>query len=486
MKFKQHGKRPDWRALLAVWLTLAFLTAAGFAAYSAWQTSRIGFAVHFVDVGQGDGAIVVCDGKTLVIDGGTAENGAKMVEYLQNTLHVSKVDFVIGTHPHADHIGGLPDFKALRFTRYNQYESIILPMTSYLKKHGVQFFYNTKVVDVKFDIKGERKMASSIVVESNGEQNTINLTENDLLFITNGGCVENSSIGSQNEAAKFDPELKPGNGWDLWKRIAAQDESFGHPDKFIYDAEQTNWESATITTLDEKIPPYIQKICKRDPFTGHTVTGGIVTVKDSSWLMSWTLNRQQQFHDQPKNQLCVWVYALFTDKPGDYVKKSMRDCTGKEICMEWLYHIGVPEDQIEELAEKSANTVPVMMPYIDAFFMPRAKGDRPDIVPKGAVNFAFLGQFAETARDTIFTTEYSMRTGMEAVYTLLNVDRGVPEVWGSTYDLRDLINATVQLRDGKKISDMELPFIEKIALKEVLKKIQGTDIEKFLKEYNAI
>ena len=109
MKFKQHGKRFDWRALLAVWLTLAFLTAAGFAAYSAWQTSRIGFAVHFVDVGQGDGAIVVCDGKTLVIDGGTAENGAKMVEYLQNTLHVSKVDFVIGTHPHADHIGGLPD-----------------------------------------------------------------------------------------------------------------------------------------------------------------------------------------------------------------------------------------------------------------------------------------------------------------------------------------------------------------------------------------
>ena len=109
MKFKQHGKRPDWRALLAVWLTLAFLTAAGFAAYRAWQTSRIGFAVHFVDVGQGDGAIVVCDGKTLVIDGGTAENGAKMVEYLQNTLHVSKVDFVIGTHPHADHIGGLPD-----------------------------------------------------------------------------------------------------------------------------------------------------------------------------------------------------------------------------------------------------------------------------------------------------------------------------------------------------------------------------------------
>ena len=164
----------------------------------------------------------------------------------------------------------------------------------------------------------------------------------------------------------------------------------------------------------------------------------------------------------------------------------MRDCTGKEICMEWLYHMGVPEEDIEKLATESANTVPVMMPYITAFFMPREAGDRPAIVPDKAVNFAFLGQFAETPRDTIFTTEYSMRTGMEAVYTLLNVDRGVPEVWGSTYDIRDLLNATVQLRDGKKITDLKLPFFEHIALNEILKKIQGTDIEKLLKESGAV
>ena len=191
----------------------------------------------------------------------------------------------------------------------------------------------------------------------------------------------------------FDPTIQPGNGWDLWKKIAAQDPSFGHPEKFCSEPELSNWESATITTLDDKIPQYIRKICKRDPFSGKVVTGGIVTVKDSSWLLSWTLNRQQQFRDQPKDQLCVWVYGLFSDKPGDYVKKPMRDCTGKEICMEWLYHLGVPEDQIEDMAANSANTVPCMMPYIDAFFMPRAAGDRPDVVPEGAVNFAFIGQF---------------------------------------------------------------------------------------------
>ena len=148
--------------------------------------------------------------------------------------------------------------------------------------------------------------------------------------------------------------------------------------------------------------------------------------------------------------------------------------------------MGVPEQEIPELAEKSANTVPCMMPYITAFFMPRAKGDRPLVVPEGAVNFAFLGQFAETQRDTIFTTEYSIRTGMEAVYTLLDIDRGVPEVWGSTYDIRDLLNSTVQLRDGKKLTDMDMGLKGKIVMKEALKKIKGTDLEKLLEEHHVI
>ena len=385
------------------------------------------------------------------------------------------------------HIGGLPDFKALRFTKYNQYESMILPMVKYLESHNVRFHYGVQVTNVEFDCSDPaHKLAKRIDVIENNEPGAIDLTENDLVFITNGGCVENSSMGSQDKPAAYNTELKPGGGWDMWRKIAAQDPAFGHPDKFCHDPEQTNWMSATVETLDQKIIPYIKNICKRDPFTGHVVTGGIVTVKDSSWLMSWTINRQPQFRDQPKDHCLVWVYSLFTDKPGDYVKKPMRACTGKEICMEWLYHIGVPEDQIEDLASNSANTVPVMMPYIDAFFMPRAYGDRPNVVPDGSVNFAFLGQFAETPRDTIFTTEYSMRTGMEAVYTLLNVDRGVPEVWGSVYDVRDLLNATVKLRDGKKATDMELGLMEKLAVKKLLGKIENTDIEKLLKEYHVI
>ena len=384
------------------------------------------------------------------------------------------------------HIGGLPDFTALRFTKYNQYESMILPMIKYLESFGVQFHYGVKVENVLFDIKSNKKQAKTIVTIVNGKEENINLTENDLVFITNGGCVENSTLGSQNKKAEFNYEIKPGGGWDMWRKIAKQDKSFGNPDKFCSNPEESNWMSATVTTLDDKIPPYIEKICKRNPFSGKVVTGGIVTVKDSNWLLSWTFNRQPQFRSQPKNQLCGWIYGLFSDKPGNYIKKPMRECTGKEICMEWLYHLGVPTDQIEKLATNSANTVPCMMPYITAFFMPRQLGDRPLVVPKGSVNFAFLGQFAETKRDTIFTTEYSIRTAMEAVYTLLDIDRGVPEVWGSVYDIRDLLNATVKLRDGKPITDMKLNLIERFIMKKALKKAKGTDIEKLLKEHKVI
>ena len=383
------------------------------------------------------------------------------------------------------HIGGLPDFKALKFTKYNQYESLILPMVKYLEAHNVRFQYDTQVTNVLFDITPEKKVAKQIVWVRNGVEEVKELTENDLVFVTNGSCTENSSLGDQNTAPKFITE-PVGGCWQLWRNIAAQDPSFGRPDKYCTQPELTNWESATVTTLDDKIPPYLEKICKRDPFSGKVVTGGIITVKDSAWLMSYTFNRQPHFKAQPEGQLVGWIYGLFTNVPGDYVKKPMRACTGREICMEWLYHMGVPEDQIEDLAANSANTVPCMMPYITAFFMPRTRGDRPDVVPQGCVNFAFLGQFAETVRDTIFTTEYSVRTGMEAVYTLLDIDRGVPEVWGSCYDVRALLDATSKMMDGKKLTELDLPFLYEIVGKKALKQVSGTMIEEMLRRYNLI
>ena len=399
------------------------------------------------------------------------QSALEMKRYMQRYIH---------------HIGGLPDFTALRFTKYNQYESMVLPMVDYLQKHGVQFHYNTQVTNVIFDIAEDRKLAKSIVFECGGKTESIDLTEEDLVFYTNGSNVENSTYGSQTKATGMDGEIHEGGSFDLWRKIAVQSPAFGRPDKFCTDPEDSCWVSATVNTLDGKILPYIRNICKRDPLSGGVVTGGIVSVKDSAWLLSWTINRQPQYRNQPKGQALVWLYGMFSDVPGNYVKKPMRNCTGMEICEEWLYHLGVPTDQIEDIAKNSANTVPVMMPFASAYFQPREAGDRPDVVPVGCVNFAFIGNFAETPRDTVFTTEYSIRTAMEAVYTLLNVDRGVPEVWGSVYDVRDLLNSSVQLRDGKPITEMKLDLKGKIAMKEMLRKIEGTEIEKLLKEHQVI
>ena len=385
------------------------------------------------------------------------------------------------------HIDGLPDLSALRFTRYNQYESMILPLCKYLTDHGVKIIYDTTVTNIICDCKPERKVAKCIEYTESGVPKKIELTENDLVFVTNGAQGDGSAYGDQRNAPVVNIKNGTGPSVELWKKLAAQDKAFGHPEKFFKDIKETSWESWTVDTANKEILDAIQKICKRDPLSGNVVTGGIVTCKDSGWLLSWTINRQGQFEDQPKDHCLIWVYGLNCWKEkGDYIEKPMYECTGSELAAEWLYHIGIQKDKIDELATKECNTTPCMMPYVTSFFEPRKKGDRPLVVPEGSVNLAFLGQYAETPRDTVFTTEYSIRTGMEAVYTLCGIDRGVPEVWGSVFDVRDLLKATVMLNDGKKITDMELGFKQNFVLKHALKAVKGTEVEKLLKEYKMI
>lgn len=389
------------------------------------------------------------------------------------------------------HIDGLPDFSALRFTKYNQYESMILPLIEYLKKHDVDVQFGMDVKNVVIEEVDGKKTAKELIYVKDNKEQSIPLTADDLVFITNGCCTDTSCYGDQTHAPDLSGIVNgQGESWDLWKNIAkqAKHDEYGHPDVFCSDTEATNWMSATVETSNEDIIQHIMNICKRDPRAGKVTTGGIVTVKDSvnNWFLSWTINRQPQFRSQNKDTVLVWLYALHTDTEGNYIKKTMRDCTGEEICQEWLYHIGMDESKIKDYSENACNTTTCFMPYINAFFQPRKNVDRPKVVPEGAVNFAFIGQFAETPRDTIFTTEYSMRTGMESVYTLLNVDRGVPEVWGSQYDIRELLRAAYYAVDKKKINELPLNFKEKMLLKTILKNVKGTDLELLLRDTGLI
>lgn len=385
------------------------------------------------------------------------------------------------------HIDGLPDFTALKFNKYNQYESMVKPLLAYLKDHGVQFEYDCHVDNVVVDHEGKQKVAKKIVMTKNGEQSDIDLTPDDIVFVTNGSITESSTYGDQNTPAPITHDK--GSSWKLWENLAKQDPDFGHPDVFCENLPERSWfVSAAATLENKKIAPYFERLTKRSLYDGKVNTGGIITVVDSNWELSFTIHRQPHFKSQNPDQIVVWIYALYSDTEGNYIKKRVVDCTGKEIAEEMLYHLGVPESQISELAsEENMNTVPVYMPYITSYFMPRHDGDRPDVVPEGSVNIAFIGNFAESpTRDTVFTTEYSVRTAMEAVYTLLNVDRGVPEVFDSIYDIRQLLRAMYYMSDKKKLVDQEMPLPEKLALKTGMKKIKRTWVEELLEEANLV
>lgn len=382
------------------------------------------------------------------------------------------------------HVATLKNLSSLCFTKYNQYEDLILPLISYLKKHGVKFHYDTIVNNIIVNRTEDEKVATEIKMTEKGEPKVIKLTPNDLVFVTNGSITESTTYGDNTHPAEQKHELGP--SWQLWKNLAAQDEDFGHPEKFCENIPAANWViSATVTFTNDDIVPYIEKVNKKDPHSGSIVTSGPTTIKDSNWLLGYSISRQPQFHNQKSNELIVWLYGLYSNTKGNYVKKTMPECDGIELCEEWLYHMGVPESEIKKMAI-DATTIPNHMPYITSYFMPRALGDRPKVVPDKSKNLAFIGNFAETERDTVFTTEYSVRTAMEAVYTLLNVDRGVPEVFASAFDVRMLMNAMYYLNDRKKLTELDLTLPEKLIVKEGLKKVKGTYVEELLKKYKLI
>ncbi len=383
------------------------------------------------------------------------------------------------------HIKGLPDFTALKFTRYNQYESLVKPLLSFLEDQGVDFQYETKIEAIEVDIQSDSKTAKKISLTKAGNAETIELTQKDLVFVTNGSITESSTEGDHNTPAPITHEL--GGSWKLWKNLAKQSPEFGHPEVFCDNLPDESWfVSATVTWENFDIEPYISRLTQRKLRTGHIVTGGIITIKDSNWLMSFATHRQPHFKEQKDQQTVTWVYGLLSNTPGNYIKKPIEECSGKEIVQELMYHLGIPEDDIERFSENSCKVIPVYMPFITSYFMLREPGDRPLVIPNGSTNLAFIGNFAETQRDTVFTTEYSVRTAMEAVYQLLDVERGVPEVFASAYDLRTLANSVYYLTDKKKLTEMDMPFVERKLVEGFVKKVEGTYISDILKDNHLI
>jgi oleate hydratase len=112
---------------------------------------------------------------------------------------------------------------------------------------------------------------------------------------------------------------------------------------------------------------------------------------------------------------------------------------------EVMEHLRLSKDK--EAVLDSSTCIPCMMPFITSQFLPRERGDRPQVVPPRSKNLAFVGQFCEMPDDVVFTVEYSIRSAQTAVSSLFGLKKTPPPVYKGTHDPRVLFRALLALHD---------------------------------------
>jgi oleate hydratase len=302
-------------------------------------------------------------------------------------------------------------------TVYNQYDSLVRPLQAWLEARGVRVVTECKVTDLEHATRDGKLAVTGIYCTRRGQDEAIAVADGDLVFVQNGSMTDASSLGSMTTAP---PKLtrSDSGGWALWEKLADGRPELGNPAAFNRSIAQSCWESFTVTLRN---PRFFEEMSL---FTGNEAgIGGLVTFKDSSWLMSIVLAHQPHFLGQPADVQVFWGYALFPDRIGNFVPKPMAACNGAEILEELCGHLRFDPETVA-----SATMIPCRMPYITSMFMPRRRSDRPLPVPHGWRNLAFVSQFVEIPDDVVFTVEYSVRAAQMAVYELLGVGRAVPPV----------------------------------------------------------
>ncbi|WP_255638385.1 oleate hydratase [Amycolatopsis sp. DSM 110486] len=317
-------------------------------------------------------------------------------------------------------------------TKFNQYDSIVRPLLAWLDAQGVTIQLGTTVTDLAF-AAGSEVTVQALQWTRKGATEQIALGPDDLVFVTNGSMTADSTLGSTTTPPALDTTRSAG-AWKLWRTLAAKNDGFGDPSVFDSSIDESTWTSFTVTTKD---PTFFTLM---EEFSGSEAgKGGLITFKDSSWLLTIVLNHQPHFHEQPSDTFVWWGYALFPHKKGDHIGTTMAESSGRDILAEVLGHLHF--DDVRDRILDSSIVLPATMPYITSQFLVRKAGDRPQVVPPGSTNLAFIGQYAEVPDDVVFTVEYSVRTAWTAVAQLLHLDRQPPAVYKGQHNPKVLVEA---------------------------------------------
>ena len=325
-------------------------------------------------------------------------------------------------------------------TAYNQHDSIVKPIVMWLRNRGVRIIFGARANDINFEQTPQGDyVADKIVYNRGGKEHKISVAPTDIVIFTNGCMTDNSNEASTDTVAKYIKDTSAPS-FELWRKIANGRPEFGDPDAFCGRVDECMWMSFTTTiNKNPRLLDYIQRFSQN-----HPGGGALMTFRDSAWRLSIVVARQPHFKNQPMDTQIFWGYSLNMFVDGDFVKKPMYKCTGREIMTELMGHLQIPKSEQADMMRGLVCRTSIM-PYIDSQFQPRRPGDRPNVIPAGYENFAFVSQFAEVPDDVVFTMEYSVRAAQRAVYYLMGVDKDLTPISKHQYSPRTMLKAFLKL-----------------------------------------
>ncbi|MBZ5971736.1 oleate hydratase [Leuconostoc gasicomitatum] len=340
-------------------------------------------------------------------------------------------------------------------TRYNQYESIMLPLINYLKAQGCQIILDRRVIAFEFK---ETSMTDEITVTG---LKMINTTTNETAHVpidndtgvlfTNGSITDSATLGDYNTPA---PEnMDYGAASSLWKQATKHFYNLGNPDKFFSDRNASEWVSFTLTTKNHLLLNEITRITTQLPgnaLNSFLSTTPITPLGQIDVDMSIVAHHQPHFTSQQPNETVIWGYFLYPRRDSLLFEKPYLELTGKEMVLELISHLSQVDpgpinikDRESEILDSVVNNIPVYMPYASALFNNRAKIDRPEVIPDHSTNLAFTGEFVEQPYQMVFTEQSAVRSGEIAAYHFAGVPMSkLVKTPKYDHDIKTLLRAT--------------------------------------------
>ncbi|HBF75293.1 MAG TPA: oleate hydratase [Lactobacillus sp.] len=313
-------------------------------------------------------------------------------------------------------------------TRYNQYESIMLPLINYLKDQSCTFVLNRRVTDWRFKqtpLQDEITVTGLVMTNTEtGEEETIDVDEQTAVIFTNGSITDSATMGDFNTPASENMDYGAASG--LWKKATEHFYNLGNPDKFFADRNASEWSSFTLTTKNHLLLNEITRITTQVPgnaLNSFISTEPITDLGQNDVNMSIVVHHQPHFTTQKPNESVIWGYFLYPRRYGEFVDKPYVKMTGKEMAAELIGQLSKVDpgpgnimDKRADIMDSIINCIPVYMPYASALFNNRAKTDRPEVIPEHSTNLAFTGEFAEQPYQMVYTEQSAVRSGEIAAY----------------------------------------------------------------------